>query len=54
VLALAKDTSNIGQDQLDFVLTMGVPLKEGLVMEFGVGQGSMTNQISRYLSNSKI
>ena len=54
MLALENNISNIGYDPLDFVLTMGVPLKEGLVMEFGVGQGSMTNQISQYLPNSKI
>ena len=41
------DIPDIGQDPLDFVLTMGVPLKDGLVMEFGVFQGSTANQISR-------
>jgi len=54
VLALADDMPNIGQDPLDFVLTLGVPLKEGLVMEFGVYQGATANQISRYLPNTTV
>jgi predicted O-methyltransferase YrrM len=54
VVALMIDIPDIGQDPLDFVLTMGVPLKDGLVMEFGVFQGSTANQISRYLPNATI
>ena len=42
------------EEQIGRSLASKVPLKDGLVMEFGVFQGSTANQISRYLPNATI
>ena len=47
VAALAGDIPELGQDPLDFALSRGLPLREGLVLEFGVYSGRTANQIAR-------